>query len=52
MHVLREMTEAAKWNHIPLVAMEMNLDLTLASGQAFRWVRGDGGEWSGAIGKR
>ena len=35
-----------------MVSMEMNLDLTLSSGQAFRWVKGEDGEWSGAIGER
>lgn len=30
---------------------ELDLDLTLSSGQVFRWRRADTGEWHGAIGK-
>ena len=55
-HAHRSMAEGKmKWNFIPLVSREMNLDLTLSSGQAFRWVRSEGEEgeeWSGAIGDR
>jgi hypothetical protein len=40
------------WKSIALVSKEINLELTLCSGQAFRWVRVEGGKWSGAIGEK
>ena len=41
-----------EWRSIPLAPKELNLGLTLSSGQAFRWVKGEEGEWSGSIGER
>ena len=41
-----------EWKSIALVSKEINLELTLCSGQAFRWVRGEEGEWRGAIGEK
>ena len=42
-----------KWESIPVAAMEMNLQLILTSGQAFRWVRLEQDDmWGGAIGNR
>ena len=39
-----------KWESIAVVAKEMNLDLTLSSGQAFRWVwLEQEGVWAGSI---
>ena len=41
-----------EWKSIALVSKEINLELTLCSGQAFRWGRGEEGEWRGAIGEK
>ena len=42
----------AEWNSITLVSKDLDLELTLCSGQAFRWVRVQEDEWSGAIGEK
>ena len=47
-----KMTNQAQWESIPLVAKEINLQLTLSSGQAFRWVRLEEDVWAGTIGER
>lgn len=46
------MMNQAQWESIPLVAKEINLHLTLSSGQAFRWVRLEEEVWAGTIGER
>ena len=54
MRILTMAEKELKWESIPLVSKEMNLGLTLSSGQAFRWLQvgTEEEEWCGAIGDR
>ncbi|CAI8017242.1 N-glycosylase/DNA lyase [Geodia barretti] len=44
-----------QWESIPVVSKEMNMELTLSSGQAFRWVQLEEEEekvWAGTVGEK
>ena len=45
-----------QWESIPVGSQELNLHLTLSSGQAFRWVQVEEeegeGVWAGTIGEK